>query len=256
MYKISFGIALVFIFMIGFYVYNYDKNKTFINFFRDEFYEVAGNAGFKLERVTFEGDRYLGQEELVEALGLTYGKPILAFKLEDLRTEILKESWVKDAQVQRKLPSRINIVINERKPIAIWFVQKHYFLIDADGAVLTQVDSPDVLPFPLVAGEGANTEASKIFKILGSKKNLFDQVQSAERMGERRWNVIFMNGIEVMLPESNLDSAWDKLAQLNSEKQILNRQIKSIDLRLPDRIYIKTIEGKVIQNSFGNNNSA
>ncbi len=255
-YKISFIAVFLLVGAVGFYIYNYDENKTFLSFFKEKFHNLTASTGLKLERVTFEGDKYLGQETLVETLGLAYGRPILAFDLDELRGEILKESWVRDAQVQRKLPSRINIVINERKPIAIWLYEKKYYLIDAEGHVLTEVDSPDVLPFPLVAGAGANTEASKIFLLLGEQQHLFDQVQSAIRMGERRWNVVFMNGVEVMLPESNMSAAWERLSYLQSEKQILDRNIRSIDLRLPDRIYIKTLKGETIRNSIVRSNNA
>jgi cell division protein FtsQ len=254
-YKLSFIAAVILLVAFGFYVYNYDKNQTFLTFFRTAYYNLTAKTGLRLERVTFEGDKYLGQEELVETLGLLPDKPILAFNLEELRSEIKKESWVQDAQVQRKLPSRINIIINERKPIAIWFYNEKYYLIDGEGVVLTEVDSPDVLPFPMVAGEQANTEAEKIFALLSKQKPLFDQMQSAERMGERRWNIIFMNGIEVMLPEKNMDIAWEKLAQMQQQNQVLERQIKSIDLRLPDRIYIKTLDGKVIKNVYRSNNA-
>ena len=254
-YKFSFIAALILLVAFGFYVYNYDKNQTFLTFFRNTYYNLTAKTGLRLERVTFHGTNMVGQEEIVTTLGLLPDKPILAFNLEELRTEIRKESWVQDAQVQRKLPSRIHIIIKERQPIAIWLYDQKYYLIDGEGVVLTDVDSPDVLPYPLVAGEQANTEAASIFKLLEKQKPLFDQMQSAVRMGERRWNVVFMNGIEVMLPEKNMDIAWEKLAHMQEQNQVLDRQIKSIDLRLPDRIYIKTLDGKVIKNVYRSNDA-
>ncbi len=248
-YRIGFICVIFLLASLGFWFFKSDTPKTYAGFVSDRFLNITAKTGLKLERVSFEGNKYTGQEELAENLDLEYGKPILSFDLQKLRDEVKKQAWVKDAQVQRVLPSNLKIVITERKPIAIWQSGKKYFLIDSEGVRLTEVDSPDVLPFPLVVGDGANKEASHVFAVLGHEKKLFEQVQAAVMMGGRRWNILFNNGIEVMLPADNMEEAWEKLAKLDAQEQILERQIKSIDLRLPDRIYIKTLQGDVIKNS-------
>lgn len=249
LYRLGFIVAVLFLITFGFWMFSSDKPKTYMQATFDGIFNLTAKTGLKLEHVNFAGNEYTGQEELAEKLDLRYGKPILAINLQDLRDDIKKQSWVKDAQVQRILPSDLKITIIERKPIAIWKHGKKFNLIDADGVVLTEVDSPDVLPFPLVIGEGANKEASHIFGVLAHEKKLYEQVQSAALMGERRWNILFTNGVEVMLPADDMAEAWSKLASMDEQEHILNRQIKSIDLRLPDRIYIKTIQGDVIRNT-------
>jgi cell division protein FtsQ len=102
---------------------------------------------------------------------------------------------------------------------------------------------------PLVVGEGANQQVTKIFTLLKKENALFEEVQAAVRVSGRRWNIVFANGIEVMLPENDLDEAWHKLARLNEEKQLLERAIKSVDLRVPDRIYIRTLNGQLVPDS-------
>ena len=248
-YKIGFACGVFFLFAMMFWLYNYDKDQTFYSFFKDKFHQGGAKIGLKLDHVAFEGDNFVGQEELVAKLNLQQGTPILGVDLEDLRARINKETWIEDSEVRRTLPSEIKIVIKERKPIAIWQLKGKYYLIDKAGVKLTEVDSPDVLPFPLVVGEGANIDAVDIFAKLEVEKAIFDKVQSAVRKDGRRWNIIFNNGIEVYLPADNMEQAWQKLARLQEEKKVLDRQIKTIDLRIPDRIYIKTLDGEEIKNS-------
>lgn len=248
-YRIGFIAAIFFIVTFSVWLFNSDSSKSYVESISDNIYALTAKTGLRLEHVKFEGNKYTGEEELAMNLNLIPNKPILGLDLEDLRTEIKKQNWVKDAQIRRILPSDLKITIIERKPIAIWQIGKKFNLIDSDGVVLTDVDSPDVLPFPLIIGEGANKEAARIFATLAHEKHLYEQVQSAALMGERRWNILFQNGIEVMLPAENMMEAWTKLSEMDQKEHILDRQIKSIDLRLPDRIYIRTIDGDTVKTS-------
>lgn len=207
------------------------------------FYQLSADAGLKLELVTFEGDKYIGQAELVEDLGLFDDVPILALDLDKIREKIKERNWIKDAKIHRELPSKLEISIIERQPIAIWQNKRKLHLIDDEGVVLTELDSADGLPFPLIVGEGANVEAKNIFAKLADEKLLYNRVDSAIMVNERRWNIVFMNGISVLMPEENFEEAWKKLGRLQMEKRVLDRDIESIDLRMPDRVYIQTREG-------------
>ena len=55
----------------------------------------------------------------------------------------------------------------------------------------------------------------------------------------RRWNLRLKNGIDVRLPDTNIEQALDTLARVDREKGLLTRDIASVDLRLPDRVTVK-----------------
>ena len=59
------------------------------------------------------------------------------------------------------------------------------------------------------------------------------------RVGGRRWSVRFKNGVEARLPEKDPAASWTRLAKLAREHDVLDRDIKVIDLRLPDRLYVR-----------------
>jgi cell division protein FtsQ len=58
-------------------------------------------------------------------------------------------------------------------------------------------------------------------------------------VADRRWNLRLKNGIDVRLPETNVEQALDRLVALDREKKILSRDILAIDLRLPDRVTVR-----------------
>ncbi|HTE95696.1 MAG TPA: cell division protein FtsQ/DivIB, partial [Bradyrhizobium sp.] len=47
------------------------------------------------------------------------------------------------------------------------------------------------------------------------------------------------NGIDVRLPEADVEGALGVLARLDAEKKLLTRDITAVDLRLADRLSIR-----------------
>lgn len=55
----------------------------------------------------------------------------------------------------------------------------------------------------------------------------------------RRWNLVTMGGITVMLPEENPVQAISTLISLNQNHGLLGKQLKVIDMRDNTRILVK-----------------
>jgi cell division protein FtsQ len=65
------------------------------------------------------------------------------------------------------------------------------------------------------------------------------RVKAAVRVGDRRWDLHFDNGSTVRLPESGADGAWHRLAKLERQEGLLERDIVSVDMRLGDRMTVR-----------------
>ena len=61
-------------------------------------------------------------------------------------------------------------------------------------------------------------------------------------VAERRWNLRLKNGIDVRLPDTNIEQALETLARFDREKNLLSRDIVAVDLRLPDRLTVRLSE--------------
>src|SRR5205823_9978733 len=64
-----------------------------------------------------------------------------------------------------------------------------------------------------------------------SDLELAARVTAAVRVGGRRWNLRIDDSIDVMLPEENPDSAWNRLAELERISLLLKRDVQTVDLR-------------------------
>ena len=156
-----------------------------------------------------------------------------------IRRSLITLQWIKDAIVRRKLPNTIDITVIERRPVAIWQHQGQRVLVDKNGTTFNtdQVNRFNHLIF--IQGEQAPKKVASLYSLLSAEPNLAKNVVQAVWIGNRRWTLIFRNGIRVRLPEKSPNKAWKTLARLNREQQLLARDVQMIDMRLPDRMIIK-----------------
>ncbi|MBO6805362.1 MAG: cell division protein FtsQ/DivIB, partial [Thalassospira sp.] len=55
------------------------------------------------------------------------------------------------------------------------------------------------------------------------------------------------NGMFIRLPEENMEKAWQRLEVLDREHSILDRDVLIVDLRLPDRTFVRLTPGAAEQ---------
>lgn len=103
---------------------------------------------FQVTQVSVEGHFQLPAEEVVAGLGLPPHANLLELDLEALHRRLLRNPWIKEAFVRRRLPFTLIVRVVERMPEAILMADKAY-LLSSDGVVLSEVEG-DVPPLPLL----------------------------------------------------------------------------------------------------------
>lgn len=197
------------------------------------------SMGFSIEDVRLEGRYYTNRSHLIRALGLRRGEPILAYDLAAARQRLMDLPWVRDASVTRRLPNMIWVNIKERQPMALWQRQGRLVLVDTYGVVVTKRDLGRFRDLIIIVGKDAPRHAATLFAMLDSEPDLARQVTAAVRVGARRWNVELKPGIRIQLPETDPHIAWHRLARLNKRQRLLSRDVKTIDLRFPDKLIVE-----------------
>ncbi len=229
--------------VFGFFVSPW--GKPVIAFAQKAYDVTCDKAHLVLDQVLVSGHIRTNQSDINSTLSLTQGMPIFDIDLEESRAKLLKLPWVKKVTVERHLPSTVFIQIEEKKPIAVWQNKKRYFPLDEDGKPI-QDDKTVLGNLLLVVGQDAPKHTPALIRLLDEYKEIAVKVRSAVRVGGRRWNLILNDaeaGTEIYLPETGIGTALARLQQLNEEGQILKRDLKVIDLRLPDRLIVRTQKG-------------
>jgi len=206
--------------------------------------ETSRQAGFVLSNLSIEGNVRTRQADILATLDIDTGMPLMAVDLQALQHRVEALPWVRLVTVTRILPGDINLHIEERKPFALWQRAGQLRLIDEEGVVITQRGLTAFSGLPMIVGDGAPHEMGKLFQMLSAAPDLAQRVKTAVRVGDRRWDLLFDNGIRVKLPEDldpvyGSDKAWSRLDRLEKQHRLLAREVSVIDMRIPDRLIMR-----------------
>jgi cell division protein FtsQ len=206
--------------------------------------DAAANAfGMRIAEVSLSGQRQVSREEIFAAAGVTESSSLLFLDVADARARLEAIPWIAEATVRKLYPDRLQITVTEREAFALWQLNGKISVIAADGTALSARLEPRLVTLPFVVGPGAAAKARDFLAILDKHPLIRDQVRASILVGERRWNLRLKNGIDVRLPENDIEGALTTLARLDREKSLLSRDITAVDLRLADRLTVRLSDG-------------
>jgi cell division protein FtsQ len=202
---------------------------------------VARALGFGVAAVTISGQSQLPEREILALAGISARTSLPFFDAADARKALEALPLIKQASVRKLYPDRVVIDIIERTPAALWQKDGEINAIAADGTVIDLMrDKYATLPF--VVGEGANARIGEFTALLDASAELRPRIVAGVLVGDRRWNLKLRSGIDVMLPEDDPLSAMASLLTLQRQSRILERDILSLDLRVPGRVFARLSE--------------
>lgn len=204
---------------------------------------VAQATGAVVQKIEVTGAVYTGKDDLQKALGLKKGDSLVGFDAASARARIEQLPWVRLASVDRMLPDRVNVTIYEHVPLARLVADGKIWVINKDGQRIV-ADTQNAFPgLPLLQGEGAAEAADDLFAHLSNWPQLLGQLREAQWVGGRRWDLRFVSGVVVQLPEPTkefgAEQALPLLAKLEEARHVLTLNAGQVDLRLPDRVVLR-----------------
>lgn len=201
---------------------------------------IGAITPFKLVDVTVEGREYVEREAILAALDVKPGDSLLGIDLQVARQRLEAIDWVAGATVERRLPDTLYVTLKERRAVAIWQNGTEYTLIDRDGkTVRASRMPPGAESLLLLGGAGAPENVGELLLLLAYEPSIARQLRAAVWVGQRRWNLILNNGVEIWLPEEDAVAALQNLAKLEEKHGLLSRDFGVVDLRLPDKLYLR-----------------
>ena len=130
------------------------------------------NADYALKSIEVTSDGNLTREAILRAADVAEGKNIFSINLPKVREELGALPQVEESRVQRILPNKLVISIQERRPVA-WVVPRdanlgsfnfeNAYLVDRRGILLkTKSLAPEYLGLPLIIGvDTSNCQAGQ-----------------------------------------------------------------------------------------------
>lgn len=229
---------LILTLLIFFLLHSFNVFSTILLNVTEHLNKFAVNYGFILENIYIEGQKHTHSDQIYAAIDNKMTQPVTTLNLKKIKKHLELVSWIKHAIVELELPNSLYIAIIERQPIAIWQHQNILYLIDNEGNAILEKNLKPFIDLIIVVGEDAPLQVMPLLNILKEDQQLFSLINAAIRVGERRWNIRFKDGLEVKLSEEDPAKDWNYIIKLYRNKNLFAPEIKVIDLRVSDRLYI------------------
>nr|WP_238482073.1 cell division protein FtsQ/DivIB [Pinisolibacter aquiterrae] len=200
---------------------------------------LTAGLGFSVASIEIRGLSEADSTEISDRIDVTQTSSLLMVDVEKARSRIAEIPWIADVAVKKLYPNRIVVNLTERRPFALWQDEGKVRVVDRTGAVMSDVLETRNAGLPLIVGQGANTRVAEAVELMNAAPSLRPKIRAAVLVAERRWNMITVDGIEILLPEENPAAALERVAVLQDSKKLLERDVEVVDMRVPDRLFVR-----------------
>ncbi|HLI30004.1 MAG TPA: FtsQ-type POTRA domain-containing protein [Terriglobia bacterium] len=219
----------------------------------------AASAHFRFnpERdMTFEGNHFVSQQDLITALGFGSFVPggernLFSLNLTAESRRLERIPWVKSATVSRLFPNRLVVNVVERKPLAFASVSGRLMLVDKKGVFLERPEKA-AFDFPVVHGLDVASNPAGRERLLEPYVAFMKQAGDAlERSGwmiseaglgdPNDLQLLLVQGSETILVhfgDQDFNQRFETFATFASRVLADNPRIGSMDLRYHDEVVV------------------
>ncbi|MDE3079663.1 MAG: cell division protein FtsQ/DivIB [Paracoccaceae bacterium] len=198
--------------------------------------QIEHRPEFMLSMLSIEGASPTLADAVRKMLDIPFPVSSFDLDLKKLRAQIEALDAVASANVAVGPDGVLQVTITERQPVAVWRTADGLTLVDGTGhrvASLTKRDARADLP--LVVGLGADQAIPQAMALLAAAGPIAPRVRALVRVGERRWDMVLDRHQRVLLPEADPVAALERVIALDQARHLFDRDILSVDMRLPDR---------------------
>lgn len=205
----------------------------------------TADQGLVVQDVVITGRNRTNLKDLQKAIQVEKGDALLAINMSAMHNRIEALDWVQKAQIARSYTGIVTVTLSERIPFVIWDRPgRGKAVVDTNGKPIQSARLKDFQNLLIVKGVDAPNNAPLLLSLLTAEPSVANHIKAAEWIGGRRWDLISDHGVRIHLPETDMGFALSRLAKALQDKNLLQQNLKSIDLRVEDRIIIETPRGK------------
>jgi cell division protein FtsQ len=220
------------------------------------------NVDYNLTNIEIHSDGTLSREQILAATRIREGGNIFHVNIDKARESLGQFPQVEHAEIERTLPNKISITINERRPVA-WLVAKASddptaadgaFLIDRKAALIkTKKLLPEYFHLPVISGFATeNLEAGQTVNAVEVKSSLELILLNGDSTRFQIRSIDVSKGYCLIVTNQNhkrftfgfdrLDSQLDCLALLLDHAESKNKIIQTANLMVQRNVPVTFAE--------------
>ena len=230
--------SLIFsIFAIAIFFFNLERLS---NYSYNLIQKYSNMYDYNFSKIEVSKLEYFNKKEIEKYFDQFKGMSIFLIPINDLSKDIQQIKWIKTVSIKSDYKNTLNVVLQEEIPLGIYDNNNQKILFSNNLVILDIIhNNKDYSKLITFYGQNSINNSLKINSYIETSL-LKDNVDSAEFIKNRRWNLKLHNNILLKLPENNINEAiknYKKLYESFSNQDL--KDIQSIDLRIQNQAIIK-----------------
>ncbi len=107
---------------------------------------------FFVSDVEVQGVKRIPKQDIIELSSIKSGDNIFSLNFTAIRNRIFTNPWVRDASIERRLPDKIIIHIDEREPFALAKINDRIYMVDRYGEPFKPLEPKENFSAPIITG--------------------------------------------------------------------------------------------------------
>jgi FtsQ-type POTRA domain protein len=189
---------------------------------------------FKIQEVLIEGQSKLLKQDIATQLEHMKGKNIVYLNTNEIENLIKTDVRVKKVSVRKLFPSKIEVILEERKPYAYVKKGDKTLLADKDLNIYGDILEDPSKNIPVI--EYTSDESlAQIKTILSKIKNKdFYAMISEIRQSEKNYEIVLINNVKIitdtLVTEKKYNDAYKLYERIKKEKPVTSMDLRFIDI--------------------------
>lgn len=194
---------------------------------------------FPIKTVRIYGANQLNQAEVKHLLLPLVSKSFFTLQLNSIRERLARFPWISGSSVRRVWPDKLEIMVYEKKPVAIW---NNSILLSETGDLFMPMNQTFEAGLPQLKGpEGKQIVVLEYFMQINRLLfPLHAKISNLELTPFLTWKLILDNGITLQMGRTDILTRLSHFVKVY-QKVVGNRaaEVEYIDLRYPNGLAIR-----------------
>ena len=172
--------------------------------------------------------------DLKKRLSIFKNKNIFSIKKDLAQTEVFKNKWVSEVSIQRRYPSRLNVIVKKATPIANIIVENNLYFVGSNFRLIKTKNLKKNLPN--IFGKPTMLSLSILINQINKSNFDYNDIHEFYHLKSGRWDIKTNKDILIKLPKENISESLDIAYELMNNKNFLIK--KKINLTVKDQLII------------------
>ena len=187
-----------------------------------------------IKNIKVKNTEIIDEKLLIENLSYLIGKNILLIDKDKIKFTIMKFDFVSSFKIKKIYPQTLEIIINEKKPVAIYMDGKKRLFISEKGKVINYIELQEFSNLPIVFGK--KIKFKSFFEDLKKINFPINEIKSLHYLDIGRWDIVLKNEVIIKLPKENYRDILQKFLLVYNDDDF--EKYKIFDYRIKNQLIL------------------